>query len=296
MLSILIPVYNFDIRNLVSELHCQAILENVPFEIIIIDDASDKGFCTVNREIENLSNVSYTELEKNIGRSKIRNSLSKKALFNYLLFMDCDARITSKTYIKNYVKQCIGEVVVCGGTAYESSKENNDFGLRINYGNKRESKSALYRNQAPNNCFSSFNFLISKSILQRITFDESITQYGHEDTLFGLELKRHNIKIRHIENSLVHLGLESNPIFLSKALLSVKNLYTIFNNDFYNKELKRDIKLLNYYNKIKLLGLAPVVGLMYHATQKSISKNLISSGQNLFYFDILRLGFLCTLK
>ncbi len=39
MLSILIPVFNYNIYPLVSELQ-QAIIENIVFEIITIDDAS----------------------------------------------------------------------------------------------------------------------------------------------------------------------------------------------------------------------------------------------------------------
>jgi len=298
MLSILIPVYNFDIKVLVTELHRQAMNEKIPFEILVLDDASDKDIYN-NSEISNLQNVKYSVLTKNIGRSKIRNVLSSKAKFPYLLFLDCDASVSSNSYIHSYVKQCKNEVVVCGGTGYENSSNfsnhRNDYILRLNYGFKRETKTAYERNQNPNNCFSSFNFMISKSILERISFDETITQYGHEDTLFGLELKRNNIIITHIENPLNHIGLDTNSVFISKALSSVRNLYTILNRGFYTKDLNNDIKLLRYYSTLKFFGLTPIFSILYKITQRSLKRNLINKGNNLFYFDMLRLGFLCSL-
>jgi hypothetical protein len=39
MLSICIPVYNFDVRALVYELQGQAVRCDVPFEVILMDDA-----------------------------------------------------------------------------------------------------------------------------------------------------------------------------------------------------------------------------------------------------------------
>ena len=44
MLSILIPVYNFDIIAFVTELHRLCEQEKIPFEIILLDDASDEKF------------------------------------------------------------------------------------------------------------------------------------------------------------------------------------------------------------------------------------------------------------
>jgi len=300
MLSILIPVYNFDIRHLVIELQKQALMEKVPFEIVVLDDVSDSRFRLLNREIANLRHVVYTELPQNIGRSKIRNRLSLSAKYDYLLFMDSDADVQSKTFIADYVKECKGEVVVCGGMGYASSykeySQKNDFDLRLKYGKRRECKTAEERNIVPNNSFMTFNFLISKSILQKVSFDESLTHYGHEDTVFGLELKHHNIVIKHIDNPLYHLELDSNSEFITKALSSVVNLFSILNRGYYYNDLKQDVKLLRYYTKLKLFGLTPLVGIIYRLMHKSIERNLIERGQNLFYFDMLRLGFLCTMK
>ena len=300
MLSILIPVYNFDIRALVSELHRQITNEKVQFEIIILDDATNNGLNISNRQITSLQNVTYTELSKNIGRSKIRNRLSSFAKYDYLLFMDADAQIPSRTFIADYLCECNGDVVVCGGMEYapfyKEYSYKDQYGLRLNYGKNRECKTAKERNLIPNKSFMTFNFLISKSIFNKILFDESLSNYGHEDTLFGLELKHQGIIIKHINNPLRHLEIDSNSIFLTKALASVKNIFSIVNRNSNYKDLYQDVKLLKYYAKVKTLGLTPIIEILYKLTHRSIERNLVNKGQNLLYFDLLRLGFLCTLK
>ena len=47
MLSILIPTYNYSIVELVRNVHKQAIIAKIPFEIIVIDD------CSTNQDIIN---------------------------------------------------------------------------------------------------------------------------------------------------------------------------------------------------------------------------------------------------
>ena len=76
MLSILLPVYNFDVRKLVKQLHEQGNMLEIPFEIICTDDGSEEEFKNLNSELEKLYSVSYQELKNNLGRSKIRNYLS----------------------------------------------------------------------------------------------------------------------------------------------------------------------------------------------------------------------------
>ena len=71
-LSICVPVFNFDVTELVKKLDKQAGLLSVPFEIVCIDDCSDEKFIKINKEICSKYGK-YIELKENIGRSKIRN-------------------------------------------------------------------------------------------------------------------------------------------------------------------------------------------------------------------------------
>lgn len=295
MLSILIPVYNHEITKLVDDLHKQASQLGIAFEIIVADDASKSSYKQINRQITSLPNVRYYEMEHNMGRSKIRNHLSKLSRYDYLLFMDCDAQVASTQFVENYLQNCTGQVV-CGGTAYDDTLPDNRFFLRWYYGKQREQRSADERNLNPNNSFTTFNFLIPRKIFQTIGFNESLCRYGHEDTLFGYELKRKNYLIRHIDNPLIHTGLDSNKDFVFKTKQSIKNLYLIASNrDFVDKDIFDDIKILTYYRKMKRLRLTNLISVGYKMIHTLLENQLTSKSPKLIYFDMLKLGYLCTL-
>jgi hypothetical protein len=70
--------------------------------------------------------------------------------------------------------------------------------------------------------FTGFNFIIDKSIFMKIRFNEDLKQYGHEDTLLGYQLRIAGVEIIHIDNALIHDGVESNEVFIAKTKLGVE--------------------------------------------------------------------------
>ena len=93
MLSILIPIYNFAVKELVNELSSQAQDLNIAFEILCVDDTSKATYIKLNDGLEKIKGVNYQLNKKNIGRSAIRNLLTDKAQYDYLLFLDCDVKM-----------------------------------------------------------------------------------------------------------------------------------------------------------------------------------------------------------
>ncbi|WP_455168885.1 glycosyltransferase, partial [Aegicerativicinus sediminis] len=76
MISVLIPIYNYTVANLVREIHNQLIESEVPFEIILLDDNSDLKFIN---QFEELKSLAYTHIifsEKNGGIISARKKLS----------------------------------------------------------------------------------------------------------------------------------------------------------------------------------------------------------------------------
>jgi GT2 family glycosyltransferase len=69
--------------------------------------------------------------------------------------------------------------------------------------------------------------LIHKSLFEKVKFNEDLAGYGHEDTFFGLELFGQGLIIRHIDNPLIHLGLESASDFLEKTATGIANLHRV---------------------------------------------------------------------
>lgn len=295
MLSILIPVYNFDVTDLVKNLHKQAINTKKAFEIILIDDGSSQEFRTINKKI-NLENLRYIEESVNIGRSKIRNKLAEYSSYPYLLFMDCDSKVTSDNYIAGFLKYCHQDIVVCGGRTYDPEKPiDPDLYLRWKHGTAKEVFSVETRNKFPNRSFMANNFLISKYLFNKIKFDEDIEGYGHEDTLFGFELKKLKIKVIHIDNPLIHIGLENNLSFIEKTREGIKNLKYISGINAHASILEEDIKLLRYYKLLERNHLKNLVAYLFKKSEDNLKRNLCGKYPNLFLFDLYKLGYMCTL-
>jgi len=292
MLSICIPVYNYDVCRLALDLHLQSEKTGYPFEIILMDDASDEEFRKINQAI-NLENVRYIQLDENIGRSKIRNLLTSVAKYQYILFMDCDSAVASTQYIENYTRYFGSQTVCCGGRIYEDKKPNDSTYLRWKYGVERECASAAVRNKNPNAGFQTNNFLIHKSIFEKVKFNEDLDGYGHEDTLFGLELLGQGITIQHIDNPLIHLGLETASDFLEKTEAGIKNLLKV--------EMLLREKYPEYINHSKLMRtklflqkfhLTGLVSKLFNIVRRSMKNHLLGEKPSLRIFDLYRLGML----
>lgn len=297
MLSVLIPVYNYDVRRLTKSLQQQLLKAGVSYEIILVDDSSELSFKEINRELALLNGVLYSEEESNLGRSKIRNKLARMAKFDNLLFIDCDSQIPGTNYIHSYLEQLPNHKMVYGGTIYQprlSPTEN--FALHWKYGHKREQCPAKYRNIEPNRSFHSNNFLISRELFLSIGFYEDITGYGHEDTLFGYELQKHNVRILHIDNPVVHEGLESNEIFLMKTREGIKNLIRILSMNGSEKKLIKDVTILSFYRTIDRIGLTGLIEYVYNRYEHKLRQNLLGRNPNLLVFDFYKLGYLCSIR
>lgn len=295
MFSICIPIFNHDVRNLVKELHQQAMDSGKEFEILLMDDASEETCKKLNRECATLEKVSLTELEENVGRSRIRNMLAEKARFPWLIFMDCDVLIENKNFILAYLKYATETYkVICGGHIYPNKISENNRLLHWHYGSEREVKEARFRNMNPYISFMTGNFMIAKDAFTRIKFHEQITQYGHEDTLFGFDLYNFNTPLLHINNPVVHMGLETNEVFLRKTQQSIDNLIQIAPLLIQQNQLWEKIKLLHTFKKAHKKGLCNPLALAFQLFKKNMEQNLTGTRPNLKVFDLYKLGYFCS--
>lgn len=298
MLSILIPIYNYNAVPLVRNLHKQATALNITFEILLLDDASDNThYREENFVLKNLSNTKLIELPTKAGRSVARNFLAGQAQYDYLLFLDCDSEPVDDAFIKRYIPYCKGEcVVVCGGTAYKSEQPKQNRRLRWTYGTRAETKTAEERNKKPNTKFSTFNFLIEKKLFWSIRFNELLKNYGHEDTLFGFELRKRNCVIQHIDNPLYHTGIDENEVYLEKTRQGVENLKILYEKYPEHDLLIKDIRLLSVYAIIEKWKLTRLFYFNYFLFKKIMLWNFNSRFPNLFLFNLYKLNYLCFLK
>ena len=285
MISICIPIYNFNVVSLIDTIHNQGEKSNKPFEIICIDDGSNKETLNLNYKISSHKSVIYRILKNNIGRSKIRNLFIENANYENLLFIDCDCSIQSENFLEKYFDQVDNEVVYGGRKHHENPPKNKNKKLRWLYGIKKEDQNLNYRVKNPYHCFRSNNFLIKKTILSKIRFNEKIKTYGHEDTLLSIELKNNKIAIYQINNPVFHEGIEDNSIFLEKTKSAINNLVFLEKNTLDISSLKL-VKTYNLINKLKLTWL---IFPLSKTISKILERQLLSSRPSLKIFDLYKL-------
>lgn len=285
MISVLIPVFNFDVTALAEELAQQCAESGRPWEIICLDDSSAPEFRAVNRALVNLPGIRYEELPENVGRAAIRNRLADMASFPYLLFMDCDSAVVRAGYIALYLAHLEPGTVLYGGRVYAPVPPgDNRYLLHWKYGREREQIPPEKRNQRPYHAFMTNNFLIPKPVFQSIRFEERIRHYGHEDTLFGMELQRRGVPVIHIDNPLEHKGLETAEVFLQKTSQAVRNLLWLHRED-----LPVQTRLMDFRNAVEKWRLLPMVRIALCVASPWMRRNLHSAQPALIVLDAWKL-------
>jgi hypothetical protein len=293
MLSILIPIYNYNAFPLVSELYKQCSECNLEFEIICQNDASN-DFLIENDEINKLKNCYFYSNTMNLGRGKTINKLAGKANYDWLLILDCDTFPENSNFIKNYLFNIKNnKPIVYGGILYKSEKPEKDQLLRWVYGHKRESLSVKKREIKPNTRALTSNLLLKKELFLQYPFDEHITNYGYEDLCFMMKLKANKATVTHIQNPTFHLNLETSSLYLNKTKIALENL--VFIND--SKETtSTDSKLLAAYSLLKKIKITPIMIWFFETFEEKITRNLLSEKPSLFLFDLYKLGYFCKLQ
>jgi len=294
MISVLIPIFNYNVTSLVTELHTQLSVLKLGFEITCIDDGSEL-FLEENKDLEKLENIVYEYSKTNIGRSKVRNVLAKKARYNWLLFLDADVIPVEKGFIKNYVSAITSNVgrVYFGGIKNPNQISDSQKLLRWKYGAKRENIDIEVRKKNPYKYFLSSNFLIYKDVFNKIKFDERIEKYGFEDFLFNEELKNVGEKVIQLENLVFHNGIETNAAFLSKTKESLENLHFLNKQNFNYLE---NIKILSFFKKMESLKLTKLLSQLFVSFEGAFESNLKGKYPSLVIFDTYKLCYFCYLQ
>ncbi len=293
MLSICIPVHNQNIGTLMENLHQQEGFRAADMEILLFDDASDAGFRKQYNSLRAIPGVRFKQLDINVGRSRIRNLLCQTARHDLLLFLDGDSLLPDRHFLNRYLHVRTLAPVICGGVVYPPMPETPAQGLHWLVGSAREVRPARERNKQPHHSFMSGNFLAEKAILRRIPFNESISQYGHEDTLLGHELEKQQIPLLHIDNPVIHSGLETSGVFLKKTAQACENLIIIcelLNRDQGFLEKSKVLRCCHWLSRWKLQGF---VARLYRAFEKHIIRHLQGPSPRLWVLDLYKTGVIC---
>jgi glycosyltransferase involved in cell wall biosynthesis len=297
-ISILIPVKDFDIIALVHNMKDG--MAKVPefCEILIGDDGSSEEY---GKKYHSLAgdNVRIIASEKNIGRASIRNRLIIESIGDYLLFIDADAMIhgTAESFLLKWLDYLRSGRVIFGGVLYQDTPPGDpDKFLRWKYGREKEQQKASERNKHPYTSFSTFNVLIDKSIFSKFRFYEELKQYGHEDTLFSYQLKKAGISVLHIDNGLVHEGIETNKEYLTKTKSSIENLSKLYDNVTDKKTFATTVRMLNHFRLLKLLHLTRILAGLFIRYRERMEIRLDSSKVSLHLFRFYKMSMFCVYR
>lgn len=287
MLSILIPIYNQDVRTLVYNLAKQCNKLNINYQILCFDDGSTEKFKSKNKELAFKMNINYTELPENLGRSKIRNWLGKAAYFEYLLFLDGDSSVRNKDFIRNYINNLPTNGIIYGGRLYQKNQPANIKKiLHWKYGTKIEAQKAKNRNKNPYLNFQSNNFLIPEKIFNNCHFEENVEGYGYEDLQYAEKLRQSSIPIVHIDNPIYHDGIEYNNVFLVKTKTAIDNLIFLE-----NKNQIPQTRIAKTYLLLKDYGLVSFFMFLSTKYISKIERNLLSTKPYLFLLQVWKLNY-----
>lgn len=285
MLSVLIPCYNYNVSNLLKALDFQLKKQSFQYEIILNDDcSSDLETEKINKyTVENIGGK-YIKNKENLGRTATRQNLAKSALYDKLLFMDADVMPVNDDFINKFDLSNLKADLVFGGITYAKKKPEKNKILRWTYGKSREAKPLTERQKHPYLSIISQCFLIKKSIfLSTNSFLEN--KYG-VDIVFCFNLEKAGAKVKHIDNPIVHLGLENNTSFIKKSEKGLEALIEfeqkkLIPNNFKNLQIS--------YLKLSKSNLIKLFILKMDLFKRLILFNLKSSKPSLLLFDLYRL-------
>jgi glycosyltransferase involved in cell wall biosynthesis len=297
-ISLLIPVCDYDIVALVHSM--KSCIGKIPefAEIIIGDDGSTAENRAKYKALED-EKVKILTSEKNIGRAAIRNKLALEAMGDVLLFIDADAMVpgTAEAYIGKWIPSMTLSRVTCGGILYhESPTGDPDKILRWKIGKKKEQIKASERNKHPYTSFSTFNFLIDRTIFEKLRFNEELIHYGYEDTLLSYQLNKAGIKVLHIDNGLIHEGLESNRDFLNKTKSGIENLSKLYDSVTDKETFRSCVKMLRIYSILRVFRMTLLLAGCFIRFREKMEIRLDSANPPLWLYGFYKISMFCTFR
>ncbi len=297
MFSILIPTYNYDCSRLVRDLDLQcaafkACTSAFDYEILLGDDAStDESSIQANRRaVAQSAHCRYVAAPHNQGQAAMRNRLADEAHFPFLLFLDSDAEVCTENFIATYWKSRFKADAVCGSLRNPEGKAAPGTELRWRYEHNAEKiRHVDYRMKHPFSYLTAFNLLIRRDVLRSIRFDARCSQYGYEDALFGLQLQEKGFTIEHIDNPMVHLGIDSNVSFLTKTETALRTLFALGcpMQDFAGPS--------RFQRKLQRMGVSRLFALTFCAVRPLLRRHLLGHHPSLMLFNVYKLGYYCNL-
>ena len=286
-LSVLIPAYERTCYKLVEDLQTQLEESRAEYEIIVFEDGGrDQVSHIANLKINDLTHCHYERRTRNVGRSAIRNRLADEAQGEWLLFIDADAKMVRRDFIRRYLAAAAeGHKLVCGGITHRDTPPARDCLLRWCYDRTFELQVGPVSPQ-----LSCFNFMVERALFMKVRFNESVTTYGWEDVLLGVGLKEQGAEMTTIDNPLLHDDADKSVRFMEKTRESLNTLHT------HEHLLLQYTRLGNVVNTIRRWHMAAVVRGLFVAARPLMERQLLGRHPDMRVFAAYKLGYYLSLR
>lgn len=288
-LSILIPTFNDDCIELVSELRRQAdACKGLNYEMIVADDGStNQELIAAHEKINSWEHCRFVRKEENVGRAAIRNFLVSQAQYVWLLFIDSDMSVVRDDFIQNYISSPLNGIRYGGYEVIGNDRTN----LRNTYECAFAAKHTIeQRRKEPYLHFHTSNFMTSKQLMEQFPFDERFRYYGYEDDIYGKCMKENHIPIEHIDNPIGFSRFESNEEFLRKTEEGLRTLMQ------FSDELADYSSIITVFNQLKRWKLTPLLSVFHQLFHRLEYRNLCGRIPSLLLFKLYKLGYYSMLQ
>ena len=246
-ISMLIPVFNADCSALLADLLSQAVkLEGVEWELCVAEDgSSDTDSIAANEAQLQGAHCRHLVYSQNVGRARIRNRLAREARGEWLLFIDSHMRVGKSDFLRTYLSAPDAEVVD-GDYVVAADASEWSCSLRYCYEKACEHRhDAAARSKQPYAGFHTANFLVRRDFFLQNPLEESFSEYGYEDVLFGARMEQQEANILHIDNPVEFRFFESNSRFMDKTDAALRSLA------LHEDLLGRHSRLLTLYSHMR---------------------------------------------
>ena len=296
MISFLIPTCNFDCTKLVKAIWKQAdalrneLKAEFDFEIIVSDDASNEKdiIKALQNGIASMPDCHLVLQPQRLGRASNRNALIRESRFPWKIFMDADAEVYTTNFVACYWESRNKADVICGSILPGEPRKGCELRYRYEL-LASENMTAERRNKLPYHRFTAFNVMLGEKASKKVCFDENCKEYGHEDTLFGMTLLEAKLTVLHIDNPLVHTGIDTNAEFLEKTETALKSLSRL-------PQLQEVVGSSRIYKRFRSLWLTPILTLSFRLFKSLMRRNLLGRHPSIFLLNCYKLLFYSALK
>lgn len=276
--------HNYDPKSVLDSLSGQLLNHKIDTQVVVWDDFSAPEYRTVLFDLQSeyrFPFISWKMEPENVGRSVMRQKILESQRSGWLVSLDSDM-VPDDDFIEQMVSSLQDTSTVYRGQHYyQSKKPAQPFVLHWTYGRHRELRA---RSQGNHQHFSTGIFALHSSLTSDLRFDPELTTYGHEDTMFGMQLDAKGIRVEQTAMRALHQGLIEQDRFIDRHLNAVWNMHRVVSRypDYRSR-------LITWGDRIQKI---PYLSSLVSSRQirDLCLRRLAGNPENLFYLDLLKLN------